>query len=66
MVEAYWKADGEEPSTYTIDLASRFLSMARELGCFEEEILNQLVEIRDSLEIYRRGGGLTDLLYQTH
>ena len=54
IIDAYWKADGEEPSTYTIDLGSRFLSMARELGCFDEEALDQLMEIRDSLEIYRR------------
>ena len=56
IIDAYWKADGEEPSTYTIDLGSRFLSVARELGCFSEEALDQLVEIRDSLEIYRRDG----------
>ena len=56
IIDAYWKADGEEPSTYTIDLGSRFLSMARELGCFDEEALEQLEEIRDSLEIYRRDG----------
>jgi integrase len=56
IIDAYWKADGEGPSTYTIDLASRFLSMARELGCFDEEALDQLLEIRDSLEIYRRAG----------
>jgi hypothetical protein len=56
VVDAYWKAGGEDPSTYTIDLASRFLSMARELSCFEEDVLDQLVEIRDSVEIYRRGG----------
>jgi integrase len=56
IIDAYWKADGEEPSTYTIDLGSRFLSMARELGCFDENTLGQLVEIRDSLEIYRRDG----------
>jgi integrase len=56
IIDAYWKADGEEPSTYTIDLASRFLSMARELRCFGEKALDQLLEIRDSLEIYRRNG----------
>ncbi len=56
IIDAYWKAGGEEPSTYTIDLGSRFLSMARELGCFDEEALDQLIEIRNSLETYRRNG----------
>src|SRR4051812_7990803 len=56
IIDAYWKADGEEPSTYTIDLGSRLLAMARELGCFDEAALDQLVEIRDTLEIYRRTG----------
>lgn len=39
IIEAYWMADGKEPSTYTIDLGSRFLSIARELGCFDEKAL---------------------------
>jgi hypothetical protein len=56
IIDAYWQADGEEPSTYTIDLGSRFLSIARELGCFGEDALDQLIEIRDSLEIFRRDG----------
>jgi integrase len=56
VIDAYWKGDGEEPSIYTIDLGSRFLSMARELGCFEEQALEQLAEIRYSLELHRRDG----------
>jgi len=56
VIDAYWKADGAEPSTYTIDLGSRFLSIAREIDCFDEDALERLDDLRASLEIYRRGG----------
>ena len=56
VIDAYWKADGEEPSTYTIDLGWKMLSIARKSGRLDDVELERLDEIRGSLEIYRRGG----------
>jgi integrase len=56
VIDAYWQADGAEPKTYTIDLACRFLSIARETGCLDEPALERLDDMRASLEAYRRGG----------
>lgn len=56
VIDAYWKADGEEPKTYTIDLGSKLLSIAREIGAFDTTELERLDDLRASLEIYRRGG----------
>jgi integrase len=59
VIDAYWKADGAEPKTYTIDLGWKFLSIAREISCLDEAALERLDDMRASLEFYRRGG-LTD------
>ena len=56
MIDAYWKADGAEPRTYTIDLGWKFLSIARQIGCLDEAALERLDDMRASLEVYRRGG----------
>ena len=56
VIDAYWKADGTDPSIYTIDLGGRFLSIARETGCVDEAGLERLDEMRASLDFYRRGG----------
>jgi integrase len=56
VIDAYWRVDGPEPVTYTIDLGCRFLSIARETGCLDEAALERLDDVRASLEIYRRGG----------
>ncbi len=36
IVDAYWKANGEEPRIYTIELRQKFLSIARETGCVDQ------------------------------
>ena len=59
VIEAYWKADGPEPRTYTIKLGAMLLGVARNTRCLGENALEQLKDIRAYLETYRRGG-LTD------
>ena len=56
VIDAYWKADGAEPRTYTIDLGWKLLSIARRIGCLDEAALERLDDMRASLEFYRRGG----------
>ena len=56
VIDAYWKADGPEPRTYTIDLGFKLLSIARETGCVAPEALERLDDIRAALEEYRQHG----------
>ena len=56
IIDAYWKADGEEPKVYTIDLGRLLLSIAREAKCLDEVSLERLDEMRASLEDYRHDG----------
>jgi integrase len=59
VLNAYWEGDGEEPSTFTIDLGWKLHSIAREIGCLEAADLARLDDARADLERYRRKG-LTD------
>jgi integrase len=59
VLDAYWQQNGDNPKSFTIDLAVRFLSIARETQCLDEAACNRLNEMREALEHYRRGG-LTD------
>jgi integrase len=56
VIEAYWAANGKEPSVYTIDLAWKLLMIARATGCLDQGGLERLDEIRADLEHYRRVG----------
>jgi len=57
VLDAYWDASGqEEPCTYTIDLAWKLLSVARQTKRLPEEDLAKLDEIRAAMEEHRRGG----------
>jgi integrase len=56
VLHAYWEAGGEEPRTYTIDLAWKLLSVARETKCLPEADLEKLDDMRAALEEHRRGG----------
>jgi hypothetical protein len=50
VLEAYCKKNGEKPKLYTIDLAGRFLSIARETKCLNDadcERLNEMWEVLD-------------------
>ena len=55
LMEYYWEKNGEKPSLYTIDLASKLLALARCEAVSEVEI-ERLDEIRIALKQYRSTG----------
>jgi hypothetical protein len=59
VIDAYWKEDGEEPNTYTIDLVWKLQSIARQTNSLDDAALERIDELRFQLETYRRNG-LTD------
>jgi integrase len=59
ILDAYWAKNGETPKAFTIDLACRFVAIARETKCINEAACERLDEMRRNLEDCRRGG-LTD------
>src|SRR5262249_51619826 len=59
ILDAYWAKNGETPKAFTIDLACRFVAIARETKCIDEAACERLDEMRRDLEDKRRGG-LTD------
>ena len=57
VLNAYWDAnEKEEPCVYTIDMAWKLLSVARETNCLSEEDLAKLDDIRAAMEEHRQGG----------
>jgi hypothetical protein len=59
VLEAYWQKDGEVPKDFTINLACRFLAIAKETKCLDDAACDQLDDIRRSAEDHRRVG-MTD------
>jgi hypothetical protein len=59
VLHAYWEQNGEEPSTATIDMGWKIVSVARETKCVFEAELARLDDMRAALEEHRRKG-LTD------
>jgi integrase len=59
VLDAYWAKNGETPKAFTIDLAYRFATIARETKCIDDAACERLDEMRRDLEDERRGG-LTD------
>jgi alkanesulfonate monooxygenase SsuD/methylene tetrahydromethanopterin reductase-like flavin-dependent oxidoreductase (luciferase family) len=59
ILDAYWAKNGETPNAFTIDLACRFVAIARETKCIDEAACERLDEMRRDLEDRRRSG-LTD------
>jgi integrase len=55
VLDAYWENNGAEPKVYTIDLAWKLLSLARQVGLGETAI-ERLDDIRATLEEHRHGG----------
>jgi hypothetical protein len=53
ILDAYWRRNGEEPATYTIDLAKRFFAIAKETKCLDDAACDRLDEMRASLEAHR-------------
>ena len=56
VIDAYWRKNGDEPKTSTIDLGWKALRIARETGCLDQAALERLDEIRVALEHHRRAG----------
>jgi hypothetical protein len=56
VLEAYCTKNGEKPKLYTIDLAGRFLSIARETKCLNEADCERLNEMREVLDEERPEG----------
>jgi hypothetical protein len=59
VFDAYWRDNGEHPSSYLIDLAPLVLSIAKQTGCLEKAGVARLDDMRAALEQHRRDG-LTD------
>jgi hypothetical protein len=59
ILDAYWRRNGEYPKLFTIDLAGRFLAIAKETKCLDEAACERLDEMRRDLDGHRQGG-LTD------
>jgi hypothetical protein len=59
VLDAYWARNGENPKLYTVDIAGRFLAIAKETKCLGETACERLDEMRRSLD-ERRPEGMTD------
>jgi integrase len=59
VLDAYWSRNGDNPKLFTIDLARRFLAIAKETKCLDDAACERLDEMRRDLEQHREGG-LTD------
>lgn len=55
VLDAYWKKNGKEPKVYTIDLAWKLLSVAKQIG-LSEAALERLDDISAALEAHRHKG----------
>jgi len=58
VIDAYWRENGDEPKIFTIDLASKFLALARHAG-LDQQAIERLEDLRATLDEHRQGG-LTD------
>jgi hypothetical protein len=59
ILDAYWVKNGETPKAFTINLACRFVAIAKQTKCIDDAACERLDQIRRDLEDQRRGG-LTD------
>jgi hypothetical protein len=59
VLDAYWARNGDNPKLSTIDLAGRFLGIAKETKCLDEAACERLDEMRRDLD-ERRPEGMTD------
>jgi hypothetical protein len=56
VIDSYWRKNGDEPKTGTIDLGRKILRMAQQTGCLERSALDRLDDMRAALEQHRREG----------
>jgi integrase len=59
VLDTYWSRNGDNPKLFTIDLARRFLAIAKETKCLDDAACERLDQMRRDLEEHRQGG-LTD------
>jgi Phage integrase family len=59
VLDAYLRRNGETPKLFTIDLACRFIAIAKETKCLDDAACERLDQVRRDLEDHRYGG-LTD------
>jgi hypothetical protein len=50
ILDAYWRRNGDEPKLFTIDMACRFVAIARETKCLDEPACERLDQMRRDLE----------------
>lgn len=55
VLDAYWRENGDEPETYTIDLGLRLLTLAHHSG-LDQDAIERLEDLRAALEEHRQGG----------
>jgi len=60
ILDAYWQKNGEKPKLYTIDLARRFVAIAKETKCLNEKDCETLQGIWRRLNEERPPEGLTE------
>ena len=56
VLEAYWEENGEEPRIWTVDMAWKLHSIARETKCLPDSDIERLDEFRAAIEEHRDGG----------
>jgi Phage integrase family len=56
ILDAYWARNGETPKLFTIDLARRFVGIAKETKSLDEDACGRLEEMWQELEDHRQGG----------
>lgn len=60
ILDAYWEKNGEKPKLYTIDLARRFVAIAKETKCLNDRDCEQLQGMWRRLNEERPPEGLTE------
>jgi hypothetical protein len=60
ILDAYWEKNGEKPKLYTIDLARRFVAIAKETKCLSDRDCEQLQGMWRRLNEERPPEGLTE------
>jgi hypothetical protein len=60
ILDAYWQKNGDKPKVYTIDLARRFLAIAKETKCLNERDCEKLHGMWRRLDEERPPEGLTE------
>jgi len=56
VLDAYWSRNGEHPKLFTINLACRFVAIAKETKCVDDDACERLDQMRRDLEEHRQEG----------